>query len=70
MDESIARVGQVLYPVADVAAAVVFYEKVFGFRTKFVDGSHYAGLDAGGTTLALAGPPQDVTGGSLRPPSS
>ncbi|WP_214403688.1 VOC family protein [Pseudonocardia lacus] len=58
------KIGNVLHPVADVAAAVRFYEGVFGLGRKFVDGDRYAALDAGGTTLALAGPAEDVTDGA------
>jgi predicted enzyme related to lactoylglutathione lyase len=57
------KIGNVLHPVADVDAAVRFYADVFGLAAKFVDGDRYAALDAGGTTLALAGPAEDVTGG-------
>lgn len=57
-----ARIGNVLHPVGDVAAAVEFYGSVFGFGRKFVDGARYAALDAGGTTLALAAPAEDVAG--------
>jgi predicted enzyme related to lactoylglutathione lyase len=57
-----ARIGNVLHPVGDVSAAVEFYGSVFGFSTKFVDGERYAALDAGGTTLALAAPEEDVAG--------
>ena len=57
------KIGNVLHPVADVDAAVRFYADTFGLATKFVDGDRYAALDAGGTTLALAGPAEDVTGG-------
>jgi predicted enzyme related to lactoylglutathione lyase len=56
------RIGNVLHPVGDVAAAVEFYGSVFGFVTKFVDGQRYAALDAGGVTLALAAPEEDVAG--------
>ncbi|ALG15162.1 VOC family protein [Kibdelosporangium phytohabitans] len=58
-----AKIGNVLHPVADVDAAVRFYSAAFGLAPKFVDGDRYAALDAGGTTLALAGPEEDVTGG-------
>ncbi|OLZ43662.1 VOC family protein [Amycolatopsis keratiniphila] len=58
-----ARIGNVLHPVPDVDAAVRFYSTALGLETKFVDGDRYAALDAGGTTLALAGPAEDVTGG-------
>jgi predicted enzyme related to lactoylglutathione lyase len=56
-------IGNVIYPATDVAAAVSFYGTALGLATKFVDGDRYAALDAGGTTLALAGPAEDVTGG-------
>jgi len=61
---SAPRIGQVLHPVSDVRAAVDFYRQAFGFTTKFVDGERYAALDAGGTTLALASPEEDLTGGA------
>jgi predicted enzyme related to lactoylglutathione lyase len=54
---------QVLHPVGDVEAAVDFYAAAFGFGSKFIDGDRYAALDAGATTLALAGPAEDVTDG-------
>lgn len=57
------KIGNVLHPVADVDAAVRFYAEAFGLTPKFVDGDRYAALDAGGVTLALAGPTEDVTGG-------
>lgn len=58
---------QVLHPVPDVPAAVDFYTSVLGFETKFVDGDHYAALDANGVTLALVGPDEDVTNGRQAP---
>lgn len=58
------KIGNVLHPVADVEAAVRFYTDVFGLATMFVDSDRYAALDAGSTTLALAGPTEDVTGGA------
>jgi predicted enzyme related to lactoylglutathione lyase len=57
------KIGNVLHPVGDVAAAVRFYREAFGLGLKFADGDRFAALDAGGTTLALAGPEEDVTGG-------
>jgi predicted enzyme related to lactoylglutathione lyase len=57
----------VLHPVADVAAATNFYQQALGLGVKFVDGDRYAGLDAGGTTLALAGPAEDITSGIAAP---
>jgi predicted enzyme related to lactoylglutathione lyase len=62
-ENSTARIGNVLQPVTDVAAAAGFYDRVFGFTTKFTDGDRYAALDGGSITLALAGPAEDVTGG-------
>ncbi|MFE5699113.1 VOC family protein [Rhodococcus koreensis] len=52
--------GNVTHPVADVAAAAAFYRDGLGIETKFVDGDRYAALDAGGTTLALAAPEEDL----------
>lgn len=46
------RIGNVLHPVADVAAAVRFYEDAFGISTKFIDGDRYAALDAPTSTKA------------------
>jgi predicted enzyme related to lactoylglutathione lyase len=59
-----ARIGQVLHPVRDVRAAVDFYARAFGFTAKYVDGLRFAALDAGGTTLALAAPEEDLTAGT------
>ncbi|WP_308259393.1 VOC family protein [Pseudonocardia sp. H11422] len=58
------KIGNVLHPVSDVGAAVTFYNEAFGLGLKFADGDRYAALDAGSTTLALAGPEEDVTGGT------
>ena len=58
-----ARIGNVLHPVTDVAAAAAFYARAFGFATKFTDGDRYAALDGGSIPLALAGLAEDVTGG-------
>jgi len=57
------KIGNVLHPVGDVAAAVTFYREAFGLGLKFADGDRYAALDAGGTTLALVSPEEDVTDG-------
>ncbi|WP_028937221.1 VOC family protein [Pseudonocardia spinosispora] len=61
--EQPAKIGNVLHPVGDVGAAISFYRDTFGFGLKFADGDRYAALDAGGTTLALASPEDDITGG-------
>jgi len=58
-----AKIGNVLYPVSDVSGAVEFYERVFGFERKFIDGDRYAAIDAGGTTLAVAGPAEQMAAG-------
>lgn len=57
------RIGNVLYTVGDVAEAVRFYRDGLGLAVKFADGDRFAALDGGGTTFALAGPAEDVTGG-------
>lgn len=58
-----AKIGNVLHPVGDLHAAISFYRETFGFGLKFADGDRYAALDAGGMTLALASPEEDITGG-------
>ncbi len=57
------RIGNALYPVKDLAAAVAFYRDGLGLAVKFQDGDRFAALDGGGVTFALAGPEEDVTGG-------
>jgi predicted enzyme related to lactoylglutathione lyase len=57
-----ARVGNVLYPVPDVAAAVAFYRDGLGLAVKFQDGSRYAALDGGGVTFAIASAEESVAG--------
>ncbi len=42
-------------PVADLGAAVEFYQRVLGTGPTFVDGDRWAQFDLGGTRLALAG---------------
>jgi lactoylglutathione lyase len=49
------KLNYVIIYVADAAKAVVFYEKAFGLKTKFVHESNmYAEMDTGGTVLAFA----------------
>ena len=60
-----STIGNVLYPAADVGAAVDFYGGVLGLPTKFRDGDRYAALDAGGVTLAIAGSDEDVVDGKV-----
>ncbi|MDL4771550.1 MULTISPECIES: VOC family protein [Thermomonosporaceae] len=57
------RIGNVLYPAKDVEQAVRFYRDALGLPLKFQDGGRFAALDGGGTTFAIAGPEEDVTGG-------
>ncbi|WP_336211379.1 VOC family protein [Nonomuraea sp. LPB2021202275-12-8] len=51
------RLGNVLIPVTDLDQAIAFY----GLPVKFRDGDRFAALDAGGVTVALAGPAEHVT---------
>lgn len=47
--------GWTILHVADVAAAVDFYERAFGLRRRFLDpNGEYAELKTGATTLAFA----------------
>lgn len=54
---------QILVPVADMDDAIAFYTGQLGFALKFRDGSRYAALDTGATTLALVAEQEDVTSG-------
>jgi predicted enzyme related to lactoylglutathione lyase len=56
------KLGSVLYPTADLKAAVAFYHDGLGLPMKFVDGDRYAALDGGGTTFALAAGTEQVSG--------
>ncbi|GGM78038.1 VOC family protein [Dactylosporangium sucinum] len=49
-----ARVGNVLYPTADLNSSVAFYRDGLGLSLKFADGDRFAALDGGGVTFALA----------------
>ncbi|GAA4145395.1 VOC family protein [Actinomadura keratinilytica] len=57
------RIGNVLYVAEDVDEAVRFYRDALGLAVKFTDGDRFAAFDGGGTTFAVAGPEEDVTGG-------
>lgn len=47
--------GWTILHVADVAAAVAFYERAFGLRRRFLDPKgEYAEMETGATTLAFA----------------
>ncbi|GAB2807994.1 VOC family protein [Actinocorallia aurea] len=56
------RVGNVMYPAKDLAAAVAFYRDGLGLTVKFADGDRFAALDGGGTTFALVGAEEDLAG--------
>ncbi|MEW2358274.1 VOC family protein [Spirillospora sp. NPDC029432] len=57
------RIGNVLYGARNVDEAVRFYRDVLGLAVTFQDGGRFATLDGGGTTFAIAGPEEDLTGG-------
>ena len=57
------KIGNAMYPSKDVNAAVAFYRDGLGLGLKFQDGDRFAALDGGGTTFAIAGAEEDVTGG-------
>ncbi|GAA2091623.1 VOC family protein [Actinomadura alba] len=59
------RIGNVMYPVDDVGAAVRFYRDVLGLEMRFQDGERFAALDGEGTTLAIAGPQERVVSGPV-----
>jgi catechol 2,3-dioxygenase-like lactoylglutathione lyase family enzyme len=46
--------GQVIYPVREMAPAVAFYRDVVGLPLKFQDGDRWAAFRAGAATFALA----------------
>ena len=46
--------GYCVLHVADVAAAVDFYERAFGLRRRMMDGDIYAELETGETVLAFS----------------
>jgi len=49
-----AQVRMVILSTDDIEASIKLYTETLGFSLKFRDGSHYAALDGGGLTLALA----------------
>lgn len=48
------KFGYTIVYVADVAASLEFFEKAFGFKTRFIHESGYGELETGETTLAFA----------------
>lgn len=51
-----AHVRMIVLSTDDLDASIQFYTETLGFALKFRDGSHFAALDGGGVTLALATP--------------
>jgi lactoylglutathione lyase len=48
------QVRMVVLSTDDLEESIRFYTEVLGFPLKFRDGAHYAALDGGSITLALA----------------
>ena len=48
------QVRQILLSTEDLDASIAFYTETLGYTLKFRDGSHYAALDGGAVTIALA----------------
>lgn len=47
-------VRMVLLPTDDLEASITFYVETLGMKLKFRDGDHYAAIDGGSITIALA----------------
>lgn len=47
-------VRQVVLSTDDLDESIAFFTETLGFKLKFRDGAHYAALDGGSVTLALA----------------
>jgi predicted enzyme related to lactoylglutathione lyase len=50
-------------PVMDLDAVLPFYTDILGWSLRFRDGARYAALDAGGVTVALAAPAEQLVEG-------
>ncbi|GAC51046.1 VOC family protein [Gordonia aichiensis] len=48
------EVKMIVLSTDDLDQSIGFYSETLGFGLKFRDGSHFAALDGGGVTLALA----------------
>ncbi len=48
------EVRMVVLSTDDLDASIAFYTETLGFSLKFRDGAHFAALDGGSVTLALA----------------
>jgi predicted enzyme related to lactoylglutathione lyase len=64
MSDGDVKVGNVLYPAADLHQAMAFYRDGLGLRVKFQDGDRFASLDGGNVTFALVSGQEDVTSGA------
>lgn len=58
-----ATVRTIIMPVTDMDASCAFYERLLGRSPAFRDGDRWAQFDAGGVTVALAGPGGGFDGG-------
>jgi predicted enzyme related to lactoylglutathione lyase len=65
VSEPIGKLGHLIVPVDDVAAAVDFYTNLLGCELRFRDGDRYAAVKAGELTIGLAGPGQQAPGGGI-----
>jgi lactoylglutathione lyase len=48
------QVRMIVLSTDDLEESIKFYTETLGFKLKFRDGAHYAALDGGAVTLALA----------------
>lgn len=48
------QVRQIVLSTENLDESIKFYTEILGFPLKFRDGSHYAALDGGSITIALA----------------
>lgn len=48
------RLGMVILSTDDLDASIRFYSETLGMAVKFRDGAHFAALDGGSVTVALA----------------
>lgn len=48
------QVKMIILSTEDLEASITFYTETLGFPLKFRDGNHFAALDGGTVTLALA----------------